>query len=148
MATSYFYIDKKYRQLIQEFSDNGILGFKDAGTWHIFCFAMAMGINLPVDLKSRDSYARVEYLKTEYKAKALIEAVSIARAKNNNDVDNFCTLPQVEDYTEKLANNGFGILLEKYEEVKQLGEGKELFERRLESELENLYLQNVEGDIE
>lgn len=147
MATSYFYIDKKYRQLIQEFSDAGILGFKEAGTWNIFCLAMAMGIKHPVDLNSRDSYARVEYLRSEFKAKALIEAVSIARAKNNNEVDNFCTLPQVEDYTEKLANNGFGILLEKYDEIKQRGEGKELFERRLESDLETLYLQNVEGDI-
>ena len=147
MAVSYFYIDKKYRQLITEFQDKGILGFKEANNWHIFCVAMAMGINNPKDLGTRDSYARVEYLNSDFRSKALIESVSIARAGNNSEVDSFSTIDMVEDYTEKLANAGFAKLQEKYNEILLAGEGKELFERRLESELESLYLQNVEDDI-
>ena len=147
MAGSYFYIDKKNRELIAEFQDKGILGFKEANNWHIFCLAMAMGINNPKDLGVRDSYARVEYLNSDFRSKALIESVSIARAENNDEVDAFSTMDMVEDYTEKLANAGFRALLEKYNDAKLTGEGKELFERRLESELETFYLQNVENDI-
>ena len=147
MAVSYFYIDKKYRDTITEFQDKGILGFKEAHTWHIFCLAMAMGINNPSDLINRDSYARVEYLNSDFRSKALIESVSIARAESDSDIDVFSTMEMVEDYTEKLANAGFEILFEKYNEIVAAGEGKEMFERRLESELEALYLQNVENDI-
>lgn len=147
MAVSYFYIDKKYRQLITEFQDNGILGFKEASNWQLFCLAMAMGINNPKVLNARDSFSRVEYLNSDFRSKALIESVSIARADNNSEVDAFSMMDMVEDYTEKLANGGFSVLLEKYNEITMAGEGKELFERRLESELEALYLQNVENDI-
>lgn len=147
MAVSYFYIDKKYRQLISEFQEKGILGFKEATTWHIFCLAMAMGINHPADLGTRESYSRVEYLKSDFRSKAMIEAVSIARAQNNSEVDVYSTLESVEEYTERLANAGFAQLQEKYNEIVSRGEGKELFERRLESELETLFLQNVENNI-
>ena len=145
MAVSYFYM--KYRQLITEFQDNGILGFKEASNWQLFCLAMAMGINNPKVLNARDSFSRVEYLNSDFRSKALIESVSIARADNNSEVDAFSMMDMVEDYTEKLANGGFSVLLEKYNEITMAGEGKELFERRLESELEALYLQNVENDI-
>jgi hypothetical protein len=108
---------------------------------------MAMGINNPKVLNARDSFSRVEYLNSDFRSKALIESVSIARAENNGEVDAFSMMDMVEDYTEKLANGGFSVLLEKYNEITMAGEGKELFERRLESELEALYLQNVENDI-
>ena len=147
MASSYFYIDKKYRKLIADLSANGILGLKDASTWQIFCLAMALGAKHPLPLQNRDSYARVEYLRSEFESNALIEAVSIARAENDTDVDRFATLNEAEEYTEQLANSGFEKLLQMYEEMALAGEGRELFERRLESELETLYLQNVENDI-
>ncbi len=147
MAISYFYIDKQNRQLIDEFEDKGILGFKGANTWPILCFAMAVGINHPKDLGTKDSYARTEYLNTDFRSKALIEAVSIARYENNSDVDTYSSMESVQEYVEKLANAGFDILREKYDDTKRRGEGKELFERRLESELESLYLQNIENNI-
>ncbi len=147
MASSYFYIDKKYRKLIADMTAGNILGFKDASTWQIFCLAMAMGVKNPTPLTTKESYARVEYLRSEFESNALIEAVSIARAENDSDIDRFAPLSEAEEYTEQLANSGLGVLLQMHNEMTLAGEGRDLFERRLESELETLYLRNVENNI-
>lgn len=82
-----------------------------------------MGINNPKHLSTHDSLSRVEYLKSDFRSKALIESVSIARANNNSEVDAFSMMDMVEDYSERLANGGFNALLEKYNEITLAGEG-------------------------
>lgn len=147
MAKSYFSIGKEYKQLISDLASEKMLGFETSSTLDNFCLAVALGINSPQKVPSKEGYARTEYLHNDYRSNALLSAVNIARACNDDEVDEFATLDSIVDYTEMLANAGFGQLADMMEEVKLGKASKELVEKRLESALETLYLQNIENDI-
>lgn len=147
MAKSYFSIGKEYKQLISDLSDEKILGFDSASTLDNFCLAVALGINNPQKVLSKESYARTEYLHNDFRSNALLSAVNIARARNDDEVDEFATMDSIIDYTEMLAYSGFGELAEMLGEIKRGEASKQLIEKRLESVLETMYLQNIESDI-
>ncbi len=147
MAKSYFSIGKEYKQLISDLSDEKILGFDSASTLDNFCLAVALGINNPQKVLSKESYARTEYLHNDFRSNALLSAVNIARARNDDEVDEFATLDSIIDYTEMLAYSGFGELAEMLGEIKRGEASKQLIEKRLESALETMYLQYIENDI-
>ncbi len=147
MAKSYFSIGKEYKQLISDLSDEKILGFDSASTLDNFCLAAALGINNPQKVLSKESYARTEYLHNDFRSNALLSAVNIARARNDDEVDEFATLDSIIDYTEMLAYSGFGELAEMLGEIKRGEASKQLIEKRLESALETMYLQYIENDI-
>lgn len=147
MAKSYFSIGKEYKQLISDLSDEKILGFDSASTLDNFCLAVALGINNPQKVLSKESYARTEYLHNDFRSNALLSAVNIARARNDDEVDEFATLDSIIDYTEMLAYSGFGEIAEMLGEIKRGEASKQLIEKRLESALETMYLQYIENDI-
>ena len=147
MAKSYFSIGKEYKQLISDLSDEKILGFDSASTLDNFCLAVALGINNPQKVLSKESYARTEYLHNDFRSNALLSAVNIARARNDDEVDEFATLDSIIDYTAMLAYSGFGELAEMLGEIKRGEASKQLIEKRLESALETMYLQYIENDI-
>ena len=147
MAKSYFSIGKEYKQLISDLSGEKILGFDSASTLDNFCLAVALGISNPQKVLSKESYARTEYLHNDFRSNALLSAVNIARARNDDEVDEFATLDSIIDYTEMLAYSGFGELAEMLGEIKRGEASKQLIEKRLESVLETMYLQNIENDI-
>ena len=147
MAKSYFSIGKEYKQLISDLSDEKILGFDSASTLDNFCLAVALGINNPQKVLSKESYARTEYLHNDFRSNALLSAVNIARARNDDEVDEFATLDSIIDYTEMLAYSGFGELAEMLGKIKRGEASKQLIEKRLESALETMYLQYIENDI-
>lgn len=147
MAKSYFSIGKEYKQLISDLSDERMLGFDSSSTLENFCLAVALGINDPQKVLSKESYARTEYLHNDFRSNALLSAVNIARANNDDEVDEFATLDSIIDYTETLAQSGFGQLTEMLGEIKRGEASKQLIEKRMESDLETLYLLNVVNDI-
>ena len=66
----------------------------------------------------QDLTIRTEYLHNDFRSNALLSAVNIARARNDDEVDEFASLDSIIDYTEMLAYSGFGELAEMLGKIK------------------------------
>ena len=85
MARDRVYINSNYRSEIDEMKDSDVLGFSMVENKDSFLLAVAMGVDSPEAVKSKDGWFLMKNLKTT--DKALLAAVLLGTANDDSDVD-------------------------------------------------------------
>ena len=142
MARDRVYINSGYRSDIEEMKDTDLLGFKLVENKESFMLAVALGLDSPEPVKNRDGWFLMKNLKTT--DKALLAAVLLGTAENDDDVDCFSDLEKSLDLCEQCAEKGYEELRKRVLDSQM---DRELLERRMIKELDLLYMNLVEGDI-
>ncbi len=130
------------RSEIDEMKDRDILGFSMVENKDSFLLAVAMGVDSPEAVKSKDGWFLMKNLKTT--DKALLAAVLLGTANDDSDVDAFADIEKALDLCEQCAESGFKDLRKR---IIDAGKDREILERRMMKELDLLYTTNVEADI-
>ena len=130
------------RSEIDEMKDRDILGFSMVENKDSFLLAVAMGVDSPEAVKSKDGWFLMKNLKTT--DKALLVAVLLGTANDDSDVDAFADIEKALDLCEQCAESGFKDLRKR---IIDAGKDREILERRMMKELDLLYTTNVEADI-
>lgn len=130
------------RSEIDEMQDRDILGFSMVENKDSFLLAVAMGVDSPEAVKSKDGWFLMKNLKTT--DKALLAAVLLGTANDDSDVDAFADIEKALDLCEQCAESGFKDLRKR---IIDAGKDREILERRMMKELDLLYTTNVEADI-
>lgn len=130
------------RSEIDEMKDRDILGFSMVENKDSFLLAVAMGVDSPEAVKSKDGWFLMKNLKTT--DKALLAAVLLGTANDDSDVDAFADIEKALDLCEQCAESGFKDLKKR---IIDAGKDREILERRMMKELDLLYTTNVEADI-
>lgn len=142
MARDRVFINSNFRSEIDEMKDSDILGFSMVENKDSFLLAVALGIDSPEAVKSRDGWFLMKNLKTS--DKALLAAVLLGTANNDAEVDSFADIEKALDLCEQCAEAGFRDLRKR---ILDAGKDRDLLERRLMKELDILYTTIVEADI-
>lgn len=139
MARDRIYINSIYRDsLLDELDKKDVLGFHSIAKKDIFLFAVALGLDNPKKIQGKkDGYFLLEYLKMS--DKAFFGAIKLGKLENPADVDKFANEEESYDQAEQCAESGFEKLKEMYDSA----EDEEMFEKRLMSQLDYLYMINV-----
>lgn len=143
MAKDRIYASLQYRDLAKALQEKKILGLDTASNLSFFLFTMALGINTPVELQSRDGFIRYEYCKT--KDKALLSCALLGNAKSDDEVERYIEFDTCTDYCEQCAESGIAKLQKMYNDAEC---DEELLERRMLTELDKMYSALVESDID
>lgn len=143
MARDRVYINSNYRSLIEEMKNSDLLGFGLVETKEIFMLAVALGLDDPEEVKHKDGYFLTKYLKTA--DRAMVAAVLLGTAINDDEIDTFADLDQSLDLCEKCAESGFRELKKKINEARS---DRELLERRFMKELDLWYMQYIESALD
>lgn len=145
MAKDRGFINEDYRAFIAEMENKNLLGFGDSlpEKKDIFLLAVALGITNPSNnIKNRDGFFRIQYLKTA--DKALIASVLLGSASTDAEIDDSADFIKSLDLCEFCADSGFQILQQK---VNDAGCDNDLLERRLIQQMNLLYTQKIEDDL-
>lgn len=142
MARDRVYINSNYRSEIDEMKYSDVLGFSMVENKDSFLLAVAMGVDSPEAVKSKDGWFLMKNLKTT--DKALLAAVILGTANDDCDVDSFADIEKALDLCEQCAEAGFKALRKR---ILDAGKDREIIERRMMKELDLLYTTNVEADI-
>lgn len=143
MARDRVYINSNYRSEIDEMKDKDILGFSVVENKDSFLLAVAMGLEVPETVKSKDGgWFLMKNLKTT--DKALLASVLLGTANDDREVDSYADIEKSIDLCEQCAEAGFKELRKR---ILDAGKDREIFERRLMKELDMLYSTLVEADI-
>ena len=142
MARDRVYINSNYRSEIDEMKDSDILGFSIVENKDSFLLAVAMGVDSPETVKSKDGWFLMKNLKTT--DKALLAAVVLGTANDDGEVDSYADIEKALDFCEQCAEAGFKNLRER---ILDAGKDREILERRMMKELDMLYTTYVEADI-
>lgn len=142
MARDRVFINSNYRSEIEEMKDRDILGFSMVENKDSFLLAVALGLDSPETVKSRDGWFLMKNLKTS--DKALLAAVLLGTANNDTEVDSFADIEKALDLCEQCAEAGFRDLRQRIIDAEK---DRDIFERRLMKEMDLLYTTLVEADI-
>ena len=142
MARDRVFINSNYRSEIEEMKDRDILGFSMVENKDSFLLAVALGLDSPEAVKSRDGWFLMKNLKTS--DKALLAAVLLGTANNDTEVDSFADIEKALDLCEQCAEAGFRDLRQRIIDAEK---DRDIFERRLMKEMDLLYTTLVEADI-
>lgn len=142
MARDRVFINSNYRSEIEEMKDRDILGFSMVENKDSFLLAVALGLDSPEIVKSRDGWFLMKNLKTS--DKALLAAVLLGTANNDTEVDSFADIEKALDLCEQCAEAGFRDLRQRIIDAEK---DRDIFERRLMKEMDLLYTTLVEADI-
>lgn len=142
MARDRVYINSSYRSEIDEMKNSDVLGFSMVENKDSFLLAVAMGVDCPEAVKSKDGWFLMKNLKTT--DKALLAAVLLGTAQNDGEVDSYANMDNALDLCEQCAETGFKELRKR---IIDAGKDRDIFERRMMKELDMLYTTLVEADI-
>ena len=141
------YVNKKVRNYVDNvLQGNDLLGFKDGAvsTTETFMLLTALGIDNPISPQSRgESYIRDATIQSL--EKAMLSAVLLGTAKNNDDINAFANYDTIYKYCEKCAEGGFENLQQRIEDADY---DNEILEQRLSKWLDDLYMTEIKGYIE
>ena len=137
------FINKSYRDYINEWNDQKTLGINMLEAKEVFLLAVALGLNSPSDIQgTKEGYVRLQYFKTF--DKALIASTLLGKRENASQVDKYANLDTNYDEAEKCAETGFLKLKALIDE----SEGnQELLEKRIMKQLMDLYQINVAPNL-
>lgn len=142
MARDRVFINSNFRSEIDEMKENDILGFSMVENKESFLLAVAMGVDAPEVVKSRDGWFLMKNLKTT--DKALLASVLLGTANDDAEVDSYSDIEKAIDLCEQCAEAGFRDLRRR---IIESGKDREILERRMMKELDFLYTTLVEDDI-
>ena len=142
MARDRVYINSNYRSEIDEMKGSDILGFSMVENKDSFLLAVAMGVDSPETVKSKDGWFLMKNLKTT--DKALLAAVLLGTANDDGEVDSFADIEKALDLCEQCAEAGFREIRKR---ILDAGKDRDILERRMMKELDMLYTTLVEADI-
>ena len=142
MAKDRLYINRDYRAFISSLQANNILGTDGADAKDIFELAAAIGMYGPIPADhNRDGYILTKTIKVE--DKGILDAMYLGTAKETDNIDEMADFDKVIEYTEQCAEAGFAKLKE---DVESAGyQNREIIEKRMINDLDDLYIKNVRG---
>lgn len=134
------FYSKKARKIVEKIDELKYLGLHNSNTsrLELFLFAMALGINTPLELENQESFILSQTIKPE--DDALLFATSIGYSEENNDINQTANKANAYNLAQKCANSGF-LMLENMIET----ENPVSLELKLLSELDDLYHKFVES---
>lgn len=142
MARDRIYINSNFRPEIEEMKEEDLLGFSMVENKDSFLLAVAMGIDSPEAVKSKDGWFLLKNLKTT--DKALLAAVLLGTVSDDSEVDSCADIEKAIDLCEQCAESGFKELRNR---IIEAGKDRDILERRMMKELDMLYTSYVEADI-
>lgn len=128
------YYSKKARKIVEQIDELKYLGLQNSNTsrLELFLFAMALGINSPLELENQESFVLGQTIKPE--DDALLYATSIGYGEESNDLNVTSDKSYVYDLAQKCANSGFLMIENMIENENPIS-----VELKLLSELDDLY---------
>lgn len=142
MARDRVYINANYREFIDDLKKKDLLGFEMVENKDSFLIAVALGLQSPSQLKSKDGWFLLKNLKSA--DKALLSSVLLGTANSDEEIDAYADLDKNLGQCEQCAEAGFAILQKK---INDANGDEDILEARLLKELDLLYTKVVENDI-
>lgn len=143
MARDRVYIDASYRKFMDEIKKLDLLGLNLVENKDSFMLAVALGLDTPEDIKTKDGWFLTKYLKTV--DKSLVASVLLGTVNNDDEVDQYADLDRSIDLCERCAVSGFKELRKRI--IASNGD-EELLEKRLIKEMDSWYLNFVKSNLE
>jgi hypothetical protein len=142
MARDRVNICKGRREYLDKLKDDNVLGLNLIEAKDIFMFAVALGLDDPVELNSKDGYYLMKNLESSDKAE--LAAVLLGTALSDDEVDKYADIDKCIDLCEECAESGFRRLQKHVEDVNS---DWDLLERRMLNSMKLAYLKNVKATM-
>ena len=127
---------------MDELKKKDVLGLNLAEGKDIFMLAVALGLNSPAQLKSKEGLFLNTALKTA--DRALMASVLLGTVTDEAQLDEYANLELSADLCEQCAEAGYQVLQRLYNDADC---NADLLERRLLRDMELLYMRYIEADI-
>lgn len=137
---SFFAIEKKKRSTVLEskIDRNKYMGFSSSSRTPLTEYSIALGIDRPVPITSKDSLLRPDYVENNPKLKTLITCAAINSLKPGDNIEEILTEKNIFDIAESCMNGGLEVIENDIDNMTEVN-----FKLNKIDELNKLYKKNV-----